>query len=278
MTSVLQSPPPPDGHTLERLQFAAGDYHHPASGSLDLRLVRRGSSYADIDLGAGLRRIFTRPGDLLVTLPDRATRFTIVEDREVTLIAIGAALAAELMAAVGGTLDELLPLSRPPLRHPLVAGLCRSLEVPDVPPGLVRFTLGAALGQLLLRARQAGADAIPALSHRRVAVVTAAVDADLGRGWQVDDLAALAGLPRRAFTGAFKEATGLPAYQFVMQRRIEAALHLLRTSSLPVAQIASRTGFTHQAHFTRVLRRLSGSTPGQIRKETAKLDGQHQFP
>ena len=57
--------------------FAAGDYRHAPAGVVQLRVIRGGSSYAEIDLGSGLRRVFTRPGDLLLSLPGRATRFKI---------------------------------------------------------------------------------------------------------------------------------------------------------------------------------------------------------
>lgn len=265
MTQVLQSPPAADGFAIERLWFAAGDYRHPASGSLDIRVVQRGSSYAEIDLGAGLRRVFTRPGDVLVTLPDRPTRFKITEDREVTLIAIGAALAAGSLSALEGSLSDFLPLSRPPIRSPTVAALCRIIEKP-APPALVRSTVDVILGLLLLQARKNDAARSPVLSQSRLDSIVATIDADLEHGWQVEELAAAAGMNRRAFTTAFKEATGLPAYQFVVQRRTAAAVRLLESTDLPPAQIAARTGFTHQAHLSRVLRRLTGKTPGQIRR------------
>jgi hypothetical protein len=69
--------------------FHAGDYCHAPAGVV--QLIRCGSSYAEIDLGSGLRRVFTRPGDLLLSLPGRATRFKIEEPRELTMITMGVA-------------------------------------------------------------------------------------------------------------------------------------------------------------------------------------------
>jgi hypothetical protein len=71
--------------------FPAGDYRHAPAGVVQLRVIRGGSSYAEIDLGSGLRRVFTRPGDLLRSLPGPAMRFKIEEPRELTMITMGVA-------------------------------------------------------------------------------------------------------------------------------------------------------------------------------------------
>jgi hypothetical protein len=85
--------------TAKLMVFPAGDYRHPPTGTIQLRVIRGGSSHAEIDLGSGLRRVFTRLGDLLLSLPDRATRFKIAEQRELTLITVEPSLASRLLSA-----------------------------------------------------------------------------------------------------------------------------------------------------------------------------------
>jgi AraC family transcriptional regulator len=46
-----------------------------------------------------------------------------------------------------------------------------------------------------------------------------------------------------------------------MIKRIEKAREYLLATQVPIAQIALLTGFTHQAHLTRVFRRVVGTTP-----------------
>jgi AraC family transcriptional regulator len=41
---------------------------------------------------------------------------------------------------------------------------------------------------------------------------------------------------------------------------------LLRTGSLPIAEIAAGCGFSHQEHLTRVLRAHVGTTPAALRR------------
>jgi AraC family transcriptional regulator len=253
--------------TATRLFFPAGDYHHAPAGVVQLRVIRGGSSYAEIDLGRGLRRVFTRPGDLLLSLPERATRFKIEEPRELTMITIDPVLASRLLASAGGALADLVTLTDRPIRDSLVAELCRRLESePPANADVHEWTLGLVFANLLRlghahRRRQKP----PVLTSQRFDRVLAAISDDLESGVSIDHLAGIAGMPRRAFTAAFREATELPVHQFILRRRVDRAVELLENSDLPLAEIAQRSGFTHQAHMNRVVTRLKGLSPGRLR-------------
>jgi AraC family transcriptional regulator len=67
----------------------------------------------------------------------------------------------------------------------------------------------------------------------------------------------------RAFTRTFGESIG--AYQ--RRLRIQAACERMRESSASLAEIALDAGFTDQSHFTRVFRRIIGTTPAVFRRE-----------
>ena len=268
--------------TVSRVYYAAAQYKHPPAGLLELRLVRTGSSNALIDLGAGPRRVFTRPGDLLFSLGNRATAFAIEDGRELTLVRIPVAVAAKLIAEAGGKVAELAVLADRPLRDPLVAELCRRLEEfgQDSSQGhsqarsaMRDWALALVLGLMLDAARARSAH-----SHRqlltagRLKIIEARIHDKLTGRVTVDELAALAGMNRRAFTLAFRESTGLPVYQFVLRKRVEQAIKLLTTTKMPLADVAARSGFSHQPHMTRVLRRLTGRTPGELREPGSNQD------
>jgi AraC family transcriptional regulator len=51
-----------------------------------------------------------------------------------------------------------------------------------------------------------------------------------------------------------------------MELRLQQATRLMRTGSLPIAEVAMRCGFTHQEHLTRVMRAQLGTTPGALRR------------
>lgn len=70
---------------------------------------------------------------------------------------------------------------------------------------------------------------------------------------------------------AYRSAVGEGLRQTVQRRRVEQAAVLLRTSSLPLAEIAATAGFCDQSHMNRAFRALLDRTPGQVRAEASRL-------
>ena len=69
------------------------------------------------------------------------------------------------------------------------------------------------------------------------------------------------GLSQFHFARAFKLATNLTPQQFLTERRVELAKHLLRETNLPLVEVSARAGFKSQSHFTTLFRRFTGTTP-----------------
>jgi AraC family transcriptional regulator len=87
----------------------------------------------------------------------------------------------------------------------------------------------------------------------------------LGERLRVADLAAQAGMPAFRFTQACRQQTGLLPHEFVMAVRLERTRHLLRSTSLSLAEIAQACGFSSQQHLTHAMRRHTGTTPARYR-------------
>lgn len=85
----------------------------------------------------------------------------------------------------------------------------------------------------------------------------------------VDHVAEMAGLSKSRFHKVFKEHTGKSLLEYLNEIRCEHASHLLKTSSLPVPDIASRCGFNSTSHFYLTLRKYINQSPGEIRHEAA---------
>jgi AraC family transcriptional regulator len=68
------------------------------------------------------------------------------------------------------------------------------------------------------------------------------------------------------FSRAFKQSIGMTPTGYIVAQRIERARSLMKDTSLPIAEIALRSGFSSQSHFTTCFRRLSGVTPRSFRK------------
>jgi AraC family transcriptional regulator len=245
-------------------------YAHAAARVLQLRLVRRGSSYLTLDLGAGARRVYTRPGDLLLSLPHSPTSFDLDAPRHLTVVCVTADHAERLMTLVGGdTVGDLAPLMAGPFRNTLVAELCRRLEGPyEYTSAPLDAALTLLIATLLDQSRNAQTRPRAArLTGATLQLVLDHVERNIADSLAVDDLAALTALSRRPFAAEFKLATGMPVHQYVLCRRVDRAVDLLTRTERPLAEIAAETGFTHQAHVTRVLRRLTGATPARHRAD-----------
>ncbi|SPM41197.1 hypothetical protein MNAB215_3402 [Mycobacterium numidiamassiliense] len=253
-----------------RVFFSAEEYRHPPTGLVQLRLVRRGSAYLDVDLGLGLRRVFSRPGDLLLTLGDRATIFRGEDARELTLLQIRPRAAVKLLRQSGGrTLQDLHPLLRRPVRDQVIAEILRRLECGGYRTATAQqWALGLMFAHLLDLARQiVSSHPRPPLTGEALTELLIHVEEHLAEAWTVDRLAAKVNLPRRTFAAAFKQAKGLSVHQYLLQLRADQAVALLTGTDLPIADIAQSVGFAHQAHMTRVLNRLKRRTPAQLRRE-----------
>lgn len=129
-----------------------------------------------------------------------------------------------------------------------------------------------ALGHLLLR--HAGIErprpvrshgGLSALAKRRVLeLIDAALDARL----TVEMLSREVGLSPAHFARAFKESLGRAPHQYLLALRLARARRLLETTPLSLSDIAQRSGFADQAHFTRLFKRAFGTTPGALMRTT----------
>ena len=91
------------------------------------------------------------------------------------------------------------------------------------------------------------------------------VDANLDAALTIEDLAAVSGLSPYHFARMFRKSVGEAPHKFVLRRRIELAMTMLRSGQYAVAEIAHATGFSSQAHLTTRFRAMTGVTPAKYR-------------
>lgn len=66
---------------------------------------------------------------------------------------------------------------------------------------------------------------------------------------------------------AYRAATGEGIAETVRRRRVELAVHELRTTDEAQAEVAAAAGFCDQSHMIRSFRAVLGRTPQQVRRE-----------
>nr|WP_272948109.1 helix-turn-helix transcriptional regulator [Paenibacillus sp. A3] len=58
-----------------------------------------------------------------------------------------------------------------------------------------------------------------------------------------------------------QEATGVTPHQYLIHLRIERSEQLIRCGNMSMKEIAAQVGFSDQAHFTKLFKRVTGLTP-----------------
>ncbi|MFL6716781.1 MAG: helix-turn-helix transcriptional regulator [Burkholderiaceae bacterium] len=90
---------------------------------------------------------------------------------------------------------------------------------------------------------------------------------ELGRRLAVERMASLLEMSAYQFSRRFNASFGMSPHQYIMQRRLDAAVvELQGDRSRPISEIALALGFSSQAHLTSMFSRYLGTTPARCRK------------
>ncbi|MDP9928735.1 helix-turn-helix transcriptional regulator [Variovorax paradoxus] len=91
------------------------------------------------------------------------------------------------------------------------------------------------------------------------------MDAASHEEWPVGRLAQVSGVSEAHFARSFKQAFGIPPHRYLLTRRIERAMALLRDTDLPITDIAFDTGWASLGTFGRTFRDITGESPSAVR-------------
>jgi AraC family transcriptional regulator len=149
--------------------------------------------------------------------------------------------------------------------------LAMANDVRDGSPGgrIVGESLGAALvAQLATKVGVVG-ERLPhkvGLAPKTLRTILDCIQADLCGDLSLRRLAGLTGMSLDGFIRSFKRSTGVPPHQYVLRKRVESAQALLADRRLSLTEIALRTGFSDQSHFSKIFRRMIGVAPRSYRQ------------
>ncbi len=124
--------------------------------------------------------------------------------------------------------------------------------MPDRAPCNARPPEDAWLDPALLRRLLRAKDRMDAASHE---------------AWPVSRLAAVGGVSPAYFARSFKRAFGVPPHRYLMTRRIERAVALLRDTDMSITDIAFATGWESLGTFGRTFHDVVGCSPGVMRDD-----------
>jgi AraC family transcriptional regulator len=104
------------------------------------------------------------------------------------------------------------------------------------------------------------------LGGRRLKQTLTYIEDHLSEDLSLSRIASITGVSASHFKTLFRESAGIPVHQYVIQRRIERAKDLLMRDKLSIAEIALATGFSHQSHLARHMRRSVGLSPRAMKR------------
>ncbi len=256
---------------LSQIDYPAHDVPDPATSNFVLCLVRRGKAKSTFGFGGRRWSGELQPGMFAPLTPPHVCGEISLNAPQRHLVLSFSHLTVGAILGTRG--DDLGAVHEDAFRDPLLSQVCLALweAANDGRPQDLLFEEYALASLIVGLARRSGRLKPTSRSARplsnaewvRIAgYVTHHLDGDL----TLSALSSLVEMTQFAFIRSFKARTGCSPHQYVLRQRIEHARNLLETSSFSLADIALLAGFSDQAHMTSTFTRLTGETPGQLKR------------
>ena len=219
-------------------------------------------------------------GDIDIVPALMPSRWEMHDDNDTALIlSLPTALVNEVAQEYGYDPRRVEILNRFQERDPQIENICWALKTEmeaDYPSGsLYVDSLAVSIASRLIHGHSSIArrakERTGGLSGQKLKQVLSFIDENLAETISLPQIAALAGISVSHLKPVFRASVGMPVHQYVIRRRIELAKTLLAQGKLPIAEIALASGFSHQSHLARHMRRLTGISPVALRQKIASL-------
>lgn len=99
------------------------------------------------------------------------------------------------------------------------------------------------------------------------------IGSNLDQNISLSDLAAIAGMSPHYFAELFKQSIGRSPHSYILLQRIERAKEALRNPARNILDAALDAGFQNSSHFSRMFRRIEGTSPTKFRADHIPRSG-----
>ncbi len=96
------------------------------------------------------------------------------------------------------------------------------------------------------------------------------IDAHYTEQISLSSLSEFARLEKTYFAALFKKNLGTNPWEYILIKRIDKAIELLRITNKNVLDIAGETGFNNTANFNKIFKKYTGMSPKELRKNSSK--------
>ena len=90
------------------------------------------------------------------------------------------------------------------------------------------------------------------------------INQNLEKKLTLKDIAGVACMSETYFSGMFKKYNGISPWYYIMIKRVEKSIELLKTTNQSKLQIAEECGFTSPSNFYKAFRQVTGKAPGDF--------------
>ena len=101
---------------------------------------------------------------------------------------------------------------------------------------------------------------------RKIRPIVEYIDSNIGVDLSLESMAKMANMSIYHFSRIFKEVLGVSPHRYIMDARIDRAKEMLKDRDKSISIIANNLGYSN-SHFTQILKRYTGKTPYQYRRE-----------
>lgn len=111
---------------------------------------------------------------------------------------------------------------------------------------------------------------INANNSNPLAFIVGYIKENISNTMSIEDLSNKAYMSKSTFYRVFKRELGLSPQEYILQEKIKRAKKLLENPNHKIASICSETGFQDVNYFTRLFKKMEGTTPYQYRLQVVK--------
>jgi AraC-like DNA-binding protein len=111
------------------------------------------------------------------------------------------------------------------------------------------------------------------LGNEYVRIVTSIIETSYRERLSVDEMASRMGLNRSYLTTLFKEHTGMPIKEYLMEYRLQQSILRLQRTNYTVKQSALESGFNDPLYYSRLFKARYGVSPHDYRAAQERREG-----